>query len=108
MRYIHTTPEKWEHLKGYCRDNRKQQTHAEKIAWSIVRNSHLGYRVRRQHAFENFIIDFICIEKKIVIEIDGESHQDQQEYDAWRTSMLEELGAKSSDFLMMRFVATLI
>ncbi len=44
------------------------------------------------------IVDFICIEKKIVIEIDGESHQDQREYDSWRTSILEELG-----FQVVRF-----
>ena len=96
--YITTTPEKWHRLKPFARENRKEPTHAEKLVWNFVRNKQLGVRIRRQHAIADFVVDFVCLEKKLVIEIDGESHVGNEEYDAWRTSILNELG-----FSIIRF-----
>ena len=72
-------------------------TPAESMLWSFLRNkSFLGLKFRRQHPIKNFIVDFYCHELKMVIELDGSIHDqnDQAEYDLGRTFELEELGLK--------------
>jgi len=78
----------------HARDLRHPLTPAEKKVWAGVRNRQLGYKIRRQHPFFRFIADFYCEEAKLVIEIDGESHNDpeQTEYDDARTAWLEAEG----------------
>ena len=71
---------------------RKDMTPAEKKLWADLRRSQLGVRFRRQHAVGNFIVDFCCIKKKIIIELDGSQHLDMQEYDQDRTKYLESRG----------------
>lgn len=51
-----------------------------------------GLKFRRQHPIEPFIVDFYCAEAKLVIELDGESHNGQQAYDAERSKLLAKLG----------------
>ena len=79
-----------------AREMRHPQTPAEATVWRHIRNRALGYKFRRQHPIERFIIDFYCAEIKLCIEIDGDSHleKDQQEYDAARTEYLESIGRK--------------
>src|SRR5512139_3336542 len=79
---------------------RHPQTAAEATLWRAIRNRNLGYKFRRQHPVDHFIIDFYCAQAKLCIEIDGESHLDraQQEYDAARTAYLEELGYRAIRF----------
>ncbi len=63
---------------------RENQTKAEYIIWEILRNrKFLGLKFRRQHGIGEYIADFYCSEKKIVIEIDGDTHfkDDAVEYD---------------------------
>jgi len=50
---------------------RKESTPAERNLWAVIRNDQLGVNFRRQHAIGNYIPDFVCIEKKLVIELDG-------------------------------------
>lgn len=50
---------------------RKDPTPAERKLWSKIRNDQLGVTFRRQHAVGNYIPDFVCIEKKLIIELDG-------------------------------------
>ena len=78
----------------HARDLRHPLTPAEKKVWAGVRNRRLGYKIRRQHPIFRFIADFCCEEAKLVIEIDGDSHNDpdQAEYDAERTVWLEANG----------------
>ena len=72
---------------------RHPQTPAEQKLWSRLRNRQLnGFKFRRQHPIERFIIDFYCDETKLCIEIDGDSHAEQTEYDRARTAYLNELG----------------
>ncbi len=73
---------------------RKELTPAERRLWSRIRNDQLGVNFRRQHAIGNYIPDFVCIEKKLVIELDGGQHLEQQEYDEERTGNLNLLGYK--------------
>lgn len=84
----------WKTLKEYGRDNRKSQTEAENILWQRLQNNQLDIKVRRQHAINGFIADFAFMEIKLVVEIDGEYHDEdqQKEYDQARTSYLKEFG----------------
>ena len=70
-------------------------TKAERILWSILSDRKCGGRkFRRQHAIEPYIVDFYCAEAKLVVEIDGESHDGRQEYDRRRDEYLEKLGLR--------------
>ncbi len=82
--------------KGYqnARELRKEPTPAEAKLWAYLRNDQLGVNFRRQHAIGNYIPDFCCIKKKLIIELDGSQHIDQTEYDAERTKYFESLGYK--------------
>ncbi|WP_396138027.1 class I tRNA ligase family protein [Flavobacterium sp.] len=75
-----------------ARNNRKEKTVAENILWQELRNSNLGYKIRRQHYIGNFIVDFVCLDKKLIVEVDGEYHDDieQKEKDDERTLLLEQ------------------
>ena len=86
--------------KDYSRANRRGSTEAENALWQLVRGNKLGPRFRRQHAIEQFIVDFVCLPAWLIIEIDGEYHfeSEQAEYDGGRTHTLRELG-----FNIMRF-----
>lgn len=73
---------------------RKNLTPAERKLWSRIRNDQLGVTFRRQHAVGNFIPDFVCIERKLILELDGSQHLEQKEYDDERTRFLEAEGYK--------------
>jgi len=73
---------------------RKEPTPAERKLWSRIRNDQLGVNFRRQHAVGNYIPDFVCIEKKPIVELDGSQHLEQEEYDEDRTKYLESQGCK--------------
>jgi leucyl-tRNA synthetase len=93
--YITSDASTWKVLKPYARENRKEQTDAEKLLWTNLRNRNISNcKFRRQHAIGSFIVDFVCIEKKLVIEVDGDYHLDeeQKKYDQSRTDFLKESG----------------
>lgn len=73
---------------------RKQPSRAERAVWEIVRDNRLGFKFRRQRPISRYIVDFACMEAKLIVEIDGSSHDvvDQMKYDAERTSLLNRLG----------------
>ena len=83
-----------------ARINRRESTETEAKLWEQLRNSKLGYKFRRQHPIEGFIADFVCLQKGLVVEVDGSYHDtpEQQQYDAYRTKALKELG-----FAVLRF-----
>ncbi len=93
-----------EQIIRFSRELRKNQTPAEIILWSIIRNRKLsGFKFLRQHpipyrGFNNkpnyFIPDFYCFEKKLIIELDGKIHDFQKEYDQNREEILRDLGLK--------------
>ena len=70
-------------------------TRAERVLWSRLDPlKYQGYKFFAQVVFDAFVADFYCPRLKLVIEVDGASHQDKAEYDAWRESCLEEKGLK--------------
>ncbi|KAA0272641.1 MAG: endonuclease domain-containing protein [Chloroflexi bacterium] len=77
-----------------ARKLRKELTPAERKLWAHIRNDQLGVNFRRQHAIGDFIPDFVCIKKKLIVELDGGQHAEQAEYDADRTRFLESHGYK--------------
>lgn len=81
-------------LKEIRRGLKENPTDAEKLMWEHLRNKKTGYKIRRQHVVDNFITDFVCLSKKVVIEIDGEIHLKQKEQDEFRTNTLNEKGYK--------------
>lgn len=84
-------------LFEFARQHRKEQTAAEDLLWRNLRGKKLsGLKFRRQHPLSGFIADFYCHELALVVEVDGSSHDgvDQNEYDAGRTYVLNELGIR--------------
>lgn len=77
-------------LREYADHQRKNPTEAEYQLWQCLRRKALGVKFRRQHAIDDFIADFACLEEQLVIEVDGGYHNDpkQQEDDDRRTSIL--------------------
>lgn len=75
------------------RELRRYSTEQEKKLWEKLRKSQLGYKFRRQHSIGGYIVDFYCAETRLVIEIDGSSHDvlDQKEYDSVRDQFLKDL-----------------
>jgi very-short-patch-repair endonuclease len=84
-------------ILGYAYDLRNSMTPAECLLWQRLRRKQLsGYRFRRQHPVNEFIVDFFCPDAQMVIEIDGEVHDDpsQKERDLERTRILNRFGLK--------------
>jgi very-short-patch-repair endonuclease len=82
------------HTKHRAIELRKESTLAEQKLWARIRNDQLGVTFRRQHAVGNYIPDFCSPKAKLIIELDGSQHLDQEEYDEIRTQYLESQGYK--------------
>jgi ATP-dependent Lhr-like helicase len=89
-RYYTTDALSWKANIDNARQNRHQPTEAENVLWQFLRGKKIGYKFRRQHPVLGYIPDFICIEKKLIIEVDGGYHNDtaQQELDKYREGEL--------------------
>jgi len=91
-RYITANPYTYPVIKDYRKDLKDHQTKAELILWEYLRNKKTGHKIRRQHVIDDFIPDFVCLSKKVIIEIDGEIHKFQKGKDNLRTIRLNTLG----------------
>ncbi|GMQ88373.1 MAG: endonuclease domain-containing protein [Gammaproteobacteria bacterium] len=79
--------------KKHTRALRGSLTDAEQRLWSILRQRQLGgFKFRRQHPLGNYILDFVCLEARLVIEVDGSQHLEQHGQDSKRTKWLNERG----------------
>lgn len=81
-------------LIDHAKEMRNNPTPAEAALWECLKSKKLGDKFRRQHPIDDFIVDFVSLSKKLVIEVDGEIHNQQKEKDAERTSILNQLGYK--------------
>ena len=78
-----------------AKELRKRMTPAERFLWEKLRDRRfMGLKFRRQHPVEFFVTDFICIEKYLIVEVDGGIHQtnEQREWDENRTVEIEKYG----------------
>jgi very-short-patch-repair endonuclease len=79
--------------RSRAKELRKSATIPEKILWSALRARQLGgLKFRRQHPIEPYVVDFYCAEAKLIVELDGESHEGRQAYDRQREAFLRKLG----------------
>ena len=84
-------------LKEKAKEMRNKPTEAEKMLWNVLSNKGIeNYKFRRQHVVGEYIVDFICLEKRLIIEVDSAIHNDlaQIEHDKQRTEWLESKGLK--------------
>ena len=98
-RPYNSSPKQWRKLKGVAQEMRREPTPAEKTLWQHLRNRQLrGERFRRQHTIGPFVVDFVCLNKRLIIEVDGEIHRQQIDYDEQRQHWLE-----ANEFRVLRF-----
>ncbi len=91
----YTTTELWDALKPLARQMRHEPTPAENVLWALIRNRNLlGFKFRRQHPIDRFIVDFFCAEAHLIIEVDGAIHDYTQDEDVLRQTFLESRGLR--------------
>ena len=72
---------------------RNNMTDAEQMLWQRLRDRRLGgHKFRRQVTIDPFIVDFLCIQHRLIVEVDGGQHAEQIEHDVARTAWLETQG----------------
>src|SRR5712691_5159459 len=78
---------------NFRRKLRREQTDAERKLWSLLRSRQLDrYKFRRQHPIGPYVTDFCCLERHLVIELDGSQHAEQVGLDEKRTQFLQRMG----------------
>jgi len=76
-----------------ARSLRRGMTDVERLLWRAIRGKQVyACRFRRQHPIGPYIADFACIERRLVVELDGGQHQEQNTQDEQRTAYLQSLG----------------
>lgn len=93
-------------IKEFRRELRKSLTPAEAFLWKNIKTRQLvGRRFTRQHSIGNYIVDFYCASERLIIELDGEVHNNTvaQEYDERRTSYF-----KRMNYTVLRFENKLV
>ncbi len=98
--YNTASPDRYALLKEFAHKNKQFATEAESLLWEHIRAKQLAVKFNRQHIIGDYIVDFVCIEKKLVIEVDGGYHSEyeQIEKDEFRTERLNMMG-----FSVIRF-----
>ena len=82
-----------------ARELRKNSTDAESTLWAELRDRRLcDFRFKRQHPIGPYIVDFVCLESRLVVELDGGQHSTTSEYDDARTNYINQRG-----FSVIRF-----
>ena len=86
-------------MEEFARKLRRNSTDAELKLWYFLRNRNLvGYKFRRQHPLPPYVVDFVCIEAKLIVELDGGQHLERIPHDEKRTAFL-----KSKGYCVIRF-----
>lgn len=94
------SPDRYLLLKEWARENRKNMTLAESFLWQNLRANVLGHKFLRQHIIGDYIVDFVCRDDGLIIEVDGAYHSEREQVqnDEIRTHDLESMG-----FRVIRF-----
>lgn len=80
-------------IKEKAQDRKKNPTQAESILWEFLKGKKLGgYKFRREHIIDEYIADFVCLDRKLIVEVDGGYHNDPEirKNDEFRTQFLKE------------------
>ena len=79
--------------REFSKSLRRNQTAAEKKLWQELRSRRCGgYKFRRQYIIDEYVVDFVCISKKLVVEVDGPTHEGREDYDQNRTEHIRKRG----------------
>ena len=94
------SPVDYDLLKKHADEHRNNPTEAESALWELLRSKNIGEKFRRQHIIGEYIVDFVCLKRQLVIEVDGGYHftPEQQEQDQLRTEELQKLGYREIRF----------
>lgn len=94
------SPDRYVLLKEYARENRKNMTLAESFLWQNLRANVLEHKFLRQHIIGDYIVDFVCRDDGLIVEVDGAYHAEREQMmdDEIRTHNLESMG-----FRVIRF-----
>ena len=85
--------------RSRAREMRRAPVNTERVFWNEVRDRKLGgHKFRRQYLIEPYIVDFVCVEKRLIVELDGVLHANRSNYDEERDEFLEGEGCR-----VMRF-----
>ena len=93
-RYQTASPNIYKLLKDSAKENKQNPTEAEKCLWEMLRAKKLGKKFRRQHIIGDFIVDFVCLDAQLIIEVDGGYHESEDQIiaDKLREAVLNEYG----------------
>jgi very-short-patch-repair endonuclease len=79
--------------RGHAKRMRREPTEAEKLFWWEIRDRRLdGHKFKRQFLVGSYIADFVCLESKLIIELDGGQHSETTDYDLKRSAVLQAHG----------------
>ena len=78
MEWKTANPDRYELLKTFAKENRQFMTEAERALWMRLRGNALGHKFLRQHIIGDYIVDFLCRDTQVVIEVDGGYHKERQ------------------------------
>ena len=82
-------------MNRFARTLRKHPTDAEAHLWNHLRARRLnGYKFRRQRPFGPYVLDFVCLEARVAIELDGSQHAEQMSYDEHRDAFIRSYGLR--------------
>ncbi len=98
-RYVTGDADLYPILLERAKEMRQNPTEAEAALWDVLRKKDFVYKFRRQHSIYKYIADFVCLEKNLIIEVDGKIHESQIDEDAERQLILEE----KKGFKVIRF-----
>lgn len=95
-KYQTARPSTYKLLKELQEENKKHTADAEKQLWQQLKTQKMGDKFLRQHIIDQFMVDFVCLSKKLIVEVDGSYHDHpyQKEADAMRTQILSDFGYK--------------
>lgn len=77
MRWKSANPDRYELLKAFAKENRQFMTEAERTLWMRLRGNVLGHKFLRQHIIGDYIVDFLCRDAQVIIEVDGGYHKER-------------------------------
>ena len=94
--YNTASPDRYLLLKKFAKKNKQYPTEAERLLWEYLRGKQLWFKFNRQHIVGDYIVDFICVERALVIEVDGGYHSEyeQMQRDEHRTEHLRQMGLR--------------
>lgn len=88
------SPDRYEILLNFARKNRQNPTIAEEHIWNLLKDPRITVKFRRQHIIGDYIVDFVCLPLKLILEIDGKYHftPEQEIEDKIREQWLNRMG----------------